>query len=511
MKRILLPIIMLALSATIALGQVERRYLEEVFPSVTVTTDVVYGVNATVILLPQLGEAVPQPLTLDLYVPDGDTETDRPLVVMFHTGNFIPNPQNGSTTGTKEDSANVEVAMRLAKMGYVVANATYRMGWNPIATTQTERVFTLINAAYRGVQDARTAAKYFRRSVAEMSNPYGIDPSKIVIWGIGTGGYISLNTAFLDDYMKIPLTPGGKFVTVQGGNPIPMVIESINGDLNADSVGIVPPGYPGFPAGDTLNYPNHVGYSGDYQLAVNMGGALGDSSWMNAGQMPVISYHVPTDPFAPYDIGIVIVPGLNLPVVEIAGSYRVQLLAQRYNLNAAFAGKTYVGDHSATANSRNDGYDGLFPVIGTIPDDSAPWAWWDTAHVNHSSSLQTNPDMSGAKARRYIDSIIDYFAPRACEVLALGCQFVGIDDAPVSKGRIHVFPVPAQQAVEIRVDGNTPIRSLELFDITGRLVMAYSSVNRQHFTLPRGATANGQYLLRIRMDDRVETRTIMFQ
>ena len=43
-------------------------------------------------------------------------------------------------------------------------------------------------------------------------------------------------------------------------------------------------------------------------MAVNMGGALGDSTWLDAGQAPIVSFHVPTDPFAPYECGIVNVP-----------------------------------------------------------------------------------------------------------------------------------------------------------------------------------------------------------
>ena len=54
-------------------------YLEEVYSQVEVTENVVYGVNATVIQLPVVGEAVPQPLTMDIYEPvDGD-EVASPL------------------------------------------------------------------------------------------------------------------------------------------------------------------------------------------------------------------------------------------------------------------------------------------------------------------------------------------------------------------------------------------------------------------------------------------------
>src|SRR5690606_36173963 len=107
-----------------------QRYLTEVFEDVEVTTDVTYGVNATVVLYESMGEAVPQPLRMDVYEPVGDTESERPLVLYFHTGNFLPQPQGGSATGDKGDSAAVEICSRLARMGYVVASCDYRLGWN---------------------------------------------------------------------------------------------------------------------------------------------------------------------------------------------------------------------------------------------------------------------------------------------------------------------------------------------------------------------------------------------
>ena len=132
------------------------RYLNEVFTDVNVTTDVVYGTNVTVLPLLQGSPPAAQPLVCDIYEPAGDTEVDRPLMIYIHTGNFLPQYLNGSAVGTKSDSVAVELCSRYAKMGYVVASIDYRLGWNPLAATQSERTYQLINAAYRGVQDART-------------------------------------------------------------------------------------------------------------------------------------------------------------------------------------------------------------------------------------------------------------------------------------------------------------------------------------------------------------------
>jgi carboxylesterase type B len=101
-------------------------------------------------------------LLMDVYQPAGDSEADRPVILYFHTGNFLPQYVNGSAVGTRTDSSAVEICSRFARMGYVVASVDYRLGWNPLAGTQTERTTQLIQAAYRGVQDSRTAVRYFR-------------------------------------------------------------------------------------------------------------------------------------------------------------------------------------------------------------------------------------------------------------------------------------------------------------------------------------------------------------
>ena len=178
----------------------QTRYVEEVFDDVIVTSDLVYGTNISVLPALQGFPPGPQDLLMDVYTPAGDTETDRPLLLYFHTGNFLPIYLNGGATGTKTDSCTVELCTRFAKMGYVVASVDYRLGWNPLAATQSERTYQLINAAYRGVQDSRTAVRYFRKSVAEDGNPYGVSSDMVGMIGEGTGGYITL--CFFD-YRKL--------------------------------------------------------------------------------------------------------------------------------------------------------------------------------------------------------------------------------------------------------------------------------------------------------------------
>ena len=77
---------------------------------------------------------------------------------------------------------------------------------------------------------------------------------------------------------------------------------------------------------DTLCFPNHVNHTSDFAMCVNMGGALGDLSWLDAKTPPIVSIQCPYDPFAPYDDAVlnVPIPGGQLPVVRVQGSLAVQ-------------------------------------------------------------------------------------------------------------------------------------------------------------------------------------------
>jgi hypothetical protein len=419
------------------------RYLENVFEEVSVTSDVVYGNNSTVLYYSVLGQAIPENLTLDIYEPANDYISQRPLLLYFHTGNFLPFPLNGETGGSKTDSAAVEICTRFARMGYVVASCDYRLGWNPLASSERERAYTLVNAIYRGIQDCRTAVRFFRQSAAVSGNPYGIDSNRIGVIGDGTGGYIALGAAAFDDWIEdIALLPKFNWDPTGSGSPVPMVIESINGNPDGTSVGINPL------SNDTLCYPNHVGYSSDIQCAVNLSGALGDISWIEDSTIPIISFHVPTDPFFPYQTGMVIVPTTNEQVLEVSGSYDAQVSAHSFNNQQIFESADYwqpTLSYSTIANDRNNGLYGLFPFIRTGANiyDSEPWHWWDSEALaafdaangtaNNANNLFLNPDMSAEKARAFIDTIQWYSTPRlACALQLPGSpcnETVGCTDA----------------------------------------------------------------------------------
>lgn len=499
-----------------------QRYESQVFNQVNVTT-VVYGSNFTVLPLVGGGRPARQPLVARVYTPVGDTKTDRPLIIYLKTGNFFPFPANGSCGGALNDSSNVEFATRLAKMGYVVAVADYRGGWNPTAndpiTGELTRRYTLINAAYRGVQDVRTCIRYFRRNVAELNNQFGIDPSKVVVWGQGTGGYISLAAGYLNSYSEILTTSDPtKFTLPTPVGPVPMVLEPYNGDIYGNppaplAACIVDANYSAlsggaFLPGDTLCVPNHVGYNSDFNLAVNMGGAMGDSTWMDAGEIPLISYHVPSDFFAPCETDVLNVPTAQgaLPVMEVSGSCDVQEIAAGFGLNNVFNSIPASSDPYGAASPSS--LNSFFPFEGTPNNTSAPWEW--TSYSGVPAPLPTTDcNTDGAVARTYIDTIIGYFAPRACVALGLPCSFVNTKEIKAIDLNLTVAPVPATDAVNFNTNSEL-IRSIFVYDINGRMVKSINNIDNTNYRLEREQLSNGIYFAELRFDEGFVKRKLVF-
>jgi hypothetical protein len=503
-----------------------QRYLTPQFSEVNITSTT-YGTNYTVLTVPSVLHTTPQKLDVDIYSPKGDNLASRPLVIYFPTGNFLPHPLNGSPSGTIKDSTCVDIATKLAKLGYVVAVADYRKGWNPVATTQEPRVNTLINAAYRGVQDARTAVRFFR----EKASTYGIDTARICLWGQGTGGYITLATATLDSYNKVFTTTNPPFKFI-GSNQLPYVIEKIpngvggvlyiNSDIEGKNLGLVPPGSDGKPSagppptGDTLCLPNWVNQSSDFKLAVNMGGALGDISWLDANSKNIISIQAPYDPFAPYKDAVLFVPipGGQLPVVQVQGSYLVQQKLKTLGKDAPYQKMDPKYDPIGTAiKGKQEGFVNLFPIYGTSTNDSSPWDFWATTNPQHAAGIASNADMTPAKGRRYIDSIIAFVAPRACIGLDLPCRSLVSSSEDVTDAQVglKLSPNPAKSEINITVADDKPIQAYSVFDISGRMLRSVNSVNASYLNLQREDLQDGIYLVQMQFKEGVLTKKVIFE
>ena len=520
----------------------QNRYLDEVFTNVHLSEIDTFALNISI--EPMLFGLAPDllPIECDIYQPVGDSLTNRPVIIIAHTGSFLPPVANGQPTGSIKDSSIVEQCTRWAKRGYVAVAMGNRKGWNPTSTDQNVRTSTLIQAAYRGIQDAKAMVRFMRMTEDALDNPFGINPNKIVLGGQGTGGYISLGYATLDN-PDVELNIFPKFFDFSDSlSPSPFVVPYFYGNIDGtdmtyfplyDTLGNLIPiidtagNVLGFEVDSTmpLNIPNHPQYSNDINMAFNLGGALADISWLEDGDVPIVSFHCGNDEYAPIDTGDVIVPTTGDFVVEVMGSRTVQHYSNQYGNNDVFinAGFSFNNDpFTLAANMNNSGYEGLY-VFKTPPPSStpnafgeleeeqgAPWDWWDNAAydamfqaVNNAppgygaaNSILGNPDMSASKGRAYIDTIQGYLNPRIYVALNLGGA-LSINN--VIDHSTNIFPNPAKNNITI-TNSNFEINTVEMYNIAGQLVKS-ANVNSMKTKLNISDLNKGIYILEIKSNE----------
>lgn len=542
MKKFYSLILFLGLSVSLSFAQ--ERYLDEVFTDVNVTSNVSYGVNGTILFIGTAGEIVPQNLEMDIYEPDGDTEVDRPVVLVFHTGNFLPNVTNGQIPGTRQDNSVVEFCTQLARRGYVTAAVSYRLGWNPLAETQPIRALGLIQAAYRGVQDGRNAIRFVKAN----ADTYGIDENNVTVLGLGTGGYLTLGLVGLSDYNEILTTTNGpgKFILDNDGDgtpETPMIVEAFHGDINGEVLTVTPIAGFGLPAGDTTNYANVVGVDNSFQLGINVGGALGDVSWLADNSTPTISIQSPFDQFAPYEDDILKVPTTGDDIVQVQGAQVIGATQEARGNNQMWIDANFNDDITAQAiaNSATAGhpyYEGVFPFIRPAnsagEDEGVVVDWWDENDLSpangagmglpwnviphpaggtfHTNGLLLNEDMSAEKARANIADVMAYILPRACVALNLPCRanFTTSTREVLLEAGMTLTPNPASQNVTVSVSNDFEIIDMEVYDMAGKLVQNHQGINASQYTINRNNLAPGMYLVKATFDGGVQTEKILF-
>ncbi len=529
----LLPLLLSLFVCCTVVAQ-ENRFLQEVFDEVSILENQSYGTNFTIEVLPLFGQTIREQLLFDFYAPMNDTLAERPLIILVHGGNYLPQAANNTVYGERVDSSNVEIAMRLAKMGYAVAAIDHRRGWNLEDETAERRAWSYLQAMYRGIQDARTAIRFFRKDHAENANSYNIAPDKIGLWGIETGGYIALAAAYLNQFEELESAafPMMKFsidLDGDGTAETPMFSEAVHGDLFATSPGVSSPGTPYHPVdGDSLCSPLYIDYPSDFQLCVNMGGAIGDLSWINDGEVPVISFHVTNDPFSPYRDDIAIIRTTGDSLLQMQGSQAILEKASTLKLNRYFSNLSFddpftEGARSASAAAGHSYFEGLYPFVLPLNNsgnpESEPWQWWDrefwetvpfdgSSNFDEASSLY-NADASPERARIYIDTIIGYFAPRALAVFNPDPTNIQPTITPLDVG-LKIAPNPTHAQILFTSRLQAPIRSVQLFDLQGGLARSYSGVNGSIFQINKESLPAGMYIARLKFDRGIISRKIIF-
>ncbi len=511
MKRLLLSM----LTLTFVTGSLfaQTRYVDEVYTDevIDIVQDIPYASNYTVLY----GDIDPttdgnqfklDTLLADFYYPPYEEEVGlRPIVFVLHSGSFLPRYINNSAVGYKDDSATVEICKRFARRGYVVASLTYRMGWNPASPDEDVRRSTIINAAYKGVQDLSAAIRFIKDEAVLLGNFNAIDTTKMVLGGQGTGSYITSAFASLDNQEEIKID---KFRNTDGSV---MVNDTVWGDRFGMG------GFPGY------NMENWAGYTTEAHVAFQIGGALGDSSWIDAGEMPMIWAHSVLDPFAPYKTGIVSVPGTTLQVVEATGGYDAIKSSSSQGNNKPYEGKVMDGYthaiHAYNLDEDNKSMDGLYPIHG-MANASGPYEWYDTNTIKMLPLPPTtiasilggirlsNPMHSKTKAMTYLDSVVGYIAPRVAVSLGL-VDAVGINEINLGSN-VAIGPVPAKNELFIYNNwDNSELQSIEIRNLNGQVVLTQkinSKKSKLNLNLPTGL-----YVMQMQFNNGVGTKKFIVQ
>lgn len=266
-----------------------QRYYNEVFDSVKVDYDVIYGSSVT-----QAG--VRMDLKVDIFQPVGDTVKQRPLVLLAHGGFFLYGDKNWFWPICEE----------LASHGFVAASMQYRL----IDDINGDSVWTPKRAVIDAVYDMKAAVRFFHKDVVE-ENIYRIDPENIFIGGYSAGAITSLHYAYAT-------TPDD--ILMMGGIEMIKYIRENNG-VEGNS--------------------GNPGYSEKVKGVINIAGSLFRALLVDENEPILFSVHGTSDDIVPYEVGLA-----GGTLVRTEGSVLIHQRAKKVGLKnhlKTLSGKDHAG------------------------------------------------------------------------------------------------------------------------------------------------------------------------
>ena len=310
--------ILLALTFISALtfAQCNGRYQTEIFSSVTVTE-----VNYSDVYTDNAHE-------MDIYTPDGDTETNRPVILFLHGGSFYG--------GDKLDGYCVDFCTEFAKKGYVVASVNYRLvsllNIVSFLSNQDEQYDEVLKATF----DLKAAVRFFRKDFAN-GDAYGVDPNTIFVGGYSAGAVAAIHLAYIDNVSDLPTSP--------------FDIQAVANNLGGIE-------------GDAGN----MGYSSSVSGIISFAGGINDLNWIDTNDEPIVSCQGDADATVNYNCG----PGLGNPsVLTLCGAGEIHPIADSLGIiNDAliFAGEGHLWGATGAAEPKfiqamDFTTDFLFPLL----------------------------------------------------------------------------------------------------------------------------------------------------
>lgn len=190
-------------------------------------------------------------LTMDIYMPEGDTMQRHPLIVFIHGGAFYFGDKGAPTMTTW--------CRHFAREGYVTASINYRLGFQ-ISKASIQK------SGYMAIQDAHAAIRY----LVAHAKDYGVDTNAIFVAGTSAGAITALNVALWTNATRPPF------------------VEELNIDKKL---------------GRLESSGNNLHNTFKIKAIANMWGAIYDLEVLKNKRIPIISFHGTQDHVVPYDEG----------------------------------------------------------------------------------------------------------------------------------------------------------------------------------------------------------------
>ncbi len=188
-----------------------------------------------------------------------------------------------------------------------------------------------------------------------------------------------------------------------------------------------------------------AGYSSSIIGVVNLCGAIGHKSWIANNDIPLISMHGTVDATVPYKTDMIKFNGLPLG---------------------------FTVDGSFVADS----------FAHTVNTPSVLYTWVGQDHVPYASSAL------------YMDSTVNFVSDNLCNMFY---SFTSIKNANVDMNLATIYPNPAQDNFVVKFSEMTTKYSVEIFDVTGKVVYTTSGNNAIEVKINRNDIGNGLYFVKV--------------
>ena len=339
-----------------------------------------------------------QQLSLNIYKPIGDGNTERPVIIFIHGGAF-------TSTSDENDGDMVAMARQFASRGYVAASIHYREGihlynypqgspsltatgfaaatFGLFSRSDVDRLFAsdsmeVLRAGFRAQQDLKSAMRFMKARTATDSS----SSCKFFIAGHSAGAIAVLGAAFLDDIAEKPAAvgalpnavnplwsntffqffgPGGQDdLMYRNQNPSPFNFNAASCYVRAD-------------LGEIDGSGNANGQNLQILGIGSMAGAIQDTNILAGSNKPAIyMYHMPNDVVVPYNAGkpfgiaaTFISPAPNERWPTVYGTNIIQNKLQSISYPTAYKVDTYDnGGDDFTSHS-------ILPSTGVVSDSMA--------------------------------------------------------------------------------------------------------------------------------------------